>query len=496
MAIPDVIIYEGKEPAKPEIPKPASTPVLRRGSRAEEVRYVQQVLKERGGQTGLTVDGFFGASTEGAVKNLQTFFGVSRTGIVDQATWGLLHSLGAASAGSPADTITDRITNLEVSLSMDRVSQLTITVSDPDLKMFSANYFQIRRTIEFLGNEFEISSVEISQGQAGEQVVIECRQAGCQRLKRAKGKKTFNVGSATAFAALMARDEGLAFFGEKSTSKGTISRVQNNTTDESSWDVLRRLASENQFVMFEADNRLFFTSQQFLLGKYAVVGTGLNPGFLSTPIRWLSDKSADTVTITTPAIPAPTGQPELFRGVRADAHVRYVQRVLKERGGQNVTVNGIYNTQTQTAVTNVQRFFNISATGRVDFATWAVISSLGAERVTVEERFSVKALECPTVRKSDDDIYALTLSFQVTQEEGRALRPGMTVELIDIPYFDGYFLINEVRWVEGTNSAVSVSARTPVEPSDRKKAEELRARIDYTGGGFANIEVEDAFELT
>jgi peptidoglycan hydrolase-like protein with peptidoglycan-binding domain len=495
VAIPDIIIYEGNSPAKPAIPSPAATPVLRLGARTTEVRYVQRVLKERAGQTGLVIDGYFGPVTEGAVMSLQAFFGNNPTGVVDSTTWKILAYLGAAQPASPQDNITDRVTKVDVSLSMDRVSQITVTVADPGLQMFAANYFQIRRTVKYLGNEFEIASVEISQGPGGEQVVIECRNAACQRLKRDKGRKTFNVGSATAFAALMATEQSMSFFGEKSTSKGTISRVQSDTTDESSWDVLRRLAGENQFVLFETDNRLFFTSQQFLLGKFAVVATGTNPGFLATPIRWLTDPTEAITIVTSPAIPAPTGQPELYKGMPTNAHVKYVQTVMKQRAGQNIVIDGIFGSQTQGAVLNVQRFFKIPATGRVDFATWGVIKFLGGEQKTYKKEYSIKALDCPSVRKSDDDVYALTLSFQVTQEDGRQLRPGMTVTLADIPYFNGYFLINEVRWTEGTNSAVSVSARTPQEPSDRKKAEELRARIDYTGGGFAAIQPTDAFEL-
>lgn len=496
MAIPDIIIYEGETPSKPAIDRPATTPDLRRGSQGEPVRYVQNVLKDRAGQT-ITVDGIFGLTTEGAVKNLQAFFGLTVSGVVDAPTWSILFSLGAAQAGSPQDNITDRVTKVDVSLSMERVSQITVSVADPGLTMFAANYFQIRRTVKYLDMKFEISSVQISQGRGGEEVMFEARSAPCQRLKRDKGQKTFNVGSATAFAALMARDQGMAFFGERSTSKGTISRVQNDTSDESSWEVLRRLAGENMFVVFETDNRLFFCSQQFLIGKFAVMAKGTNPGFLSTPIRWLTDPTGEATTTTTaPAIPYPAGEPVLVRGMAKNAHVTYAQRVLKERAGQNIVVDGIFGNQTLGAVQNLQRFFKIPVTGQVDYQTWAILKFLGAAQTSTKKEYSIKALECPNVRKSDDDPYALQMTFQVAQEEGRSLRPGMTVLLADIPYFDAYFLINEVRWSEGTNTAVSVSARTPQEPQDRKKAAELRSRIDLTGGGFANIEFVDAFELT
>lgn len=495
MPISSVIIKDGNVEAAPEIVAPTVKPQLRLGARGEAVTYVQKVLKERAGQAAIVVDGVFGASTDGGVRSVQGFFGLPKTGIVNDKTWDVLALLGAAQAGSAQDDITDRVLQLDVSLSMDRVSQITVRVADPNLEMFSANYFQIRRLVEYLGNEFEIAAVEISQGKGGEVVAFEARNAACQQLKRDKGKKTFNVGSATAFASMMARDKGMSFFGEKSTSKKTISRVQNNNTDESSWDVLRRVAGENSFVLFETDNRLFFCSQQFLIGKFAVVATGTNPGFLATPIRWLSDLEGEVVEVKQ-MIPYPDGEPLLYKGMPKNAHVSYVQRVLQERASQMIAIDGLFGASTVTAVTSVQAFFGLPKTGKVDVATWKVVKFLGGEQNIVKREYAIKALECPVVRKSDDDIYALTMSFQVTQEDGRQLRPGMTVLLADIPYFEANFLINEVRWTEGTNSAVSVSARTPQEPGDRKKAEQLRARIDLTGGGFANIQPTDAFELT
>jgi peptidoglycan hydrolase-like protein with peptidoglycan-binding domain len=497
MTIPPIIIRDGDVPSKPLIAPPTTRPELRIGARSEEVRYVQTVLKDRAAQN-IVIDGYFGTQTAGAVINLQRFVGLAATGIVNAATWRVLAILGAAQPGSPRDNISDRVIKVDVSLSMDRVSQISVDVADPGLEMFKANYFQIRRIVDYLGMRFEIASVEIRQGSGGEEVSFEARNQRCQLLKRDKGQKTFSTGTASTFASLMAREKGLSFFGEQSAPKETISRVQNENTDESSWDVLRRLAGENQYVLFETDNRLFFTSQQFLIGKFAVVGKGTNPGFLSTSIRWLSSSEGSvstSTTVTAAEIPYPAGQPVLYKGMPTNSHVSYVQRVMKERAGQNIVIDGIFGNQTLGAVTNVQRFFGLPVTGQVDYSTWAVIKFLGGQQVATRTDYVIRALKCPTVRKSDDDVYALTLSFEVTPEDGRKLRPGMTVTLDDIPYFDGNFLINEVRWTEGTNSSVSVSARTPQEPSDRKLAAELRARIDLTGGGFANIQATDSFEL-
>lgn len=394
--------------------------------------------------------------------------------------------------GTVSDNIADRISKMDISLTMDAVSQIAFEIPDPGLKMFQANYFQIRRKVTYLDFDFEIASVEIAQGQGGEMVRVEARTAACQQLKRDKGRKTWSVGSPTALAALLAKQVGLKFFGENTAAKKKIGRVKNDTTDESSWDVLKRLAQENMFVCFEADGRLFFCTQQFLLGKFALVAEGSYPGFLATPIRWLTDPTAVTST-DVEEIVAPAKEPLLKKGSKDKEHVKFVQKVLSQRALLNVATDGVFDDSVVEAVKTFQTRNNVTITGQVDATTWPLLKALAKKQTLALPELALKTIECPQVRKSDDDVYALQMSFQVDKAEGRKLRPGMTVYLEDIPYFNGYFLIGEVRWTEGTNSTVSVSARTPQEPDSDKARAKLNKRIDYTGGGFASVNPDDIF---
>ena len=187
------------------------------------------------------------------------------------------------------DDISERILSMDVSLTTDMASQITFTVADPGLLMTRANYFQVRQVVTYLGYKWEMAAVEVQQGQAGEEVVLECRPQAIQKLKRDKGMRIFDEGTPTAFAAARAKDVGLGFFGELSPARGIISRIRNANTDESTWDVLQRLAGDVQFWCFESDGRLFFTSQYFLLGKFALVTANTKPGFLSTRIDWTTN---------------------------------------------------------------------------------------------------------------------------------------------------------------------------------------------------------------
>lgn len=394
------------------------------------------------------------------------------------------------------DDISTRILSMEVSLTTDMASQVTITVADPGLRMMRANYFQVRQLLTYLGQKWEMTAVEVRQGQAGEQVVLECRLQAVQRLKRDKGARTFSEGNPTAFAAARAAEVGLGFFGETTPSKGTISRIRNDRTDESTWDVLVRLAGENQFWVFESDGRLFFTSQQFLLGKFALADTGTNPGFLSTRVNWATNgrvvqqsttPTQPTLVQVQPAIPGPAGRPTLAVGATGE-HVRYFQNVARQRAGQNIVVDGIFGPQTLGAVRNIQTFFKVDVTGVVGTQTWAVVDFLASGLQLVGGSsalpFSVIPVDCPNVRKSDDAPEEMSASFRLERPVGRRMRPGMTVFVDGIPGFAANCLVTEVSWSEGGIDPVSVSARTTEIPTLGPERDKLLQKIDLTGGGY------------
>lgn len=402
---------------------------------------------------------------------------------------------------SPKDNIADMVTSMEISLTMDAVSQLSITVADPGLRMFKANYFQLRQPVQYLDMKFEMASIEVSPGSVAEQVRIDCRNFASQKMKQEKGATVFNGGSASFLAAQKARQFELRFFGEETPPKDNISRVQNENNDESTWDVLKRLAGDNQYVMFETENRLFFCSQQFLMGKYAVIGAGISvPDFLATPVYW-GNSAPDPVRTASgvefvrrrPLIPEPPRFPRLERGDQGPA-VEYLQRVLRERASASVETGGYFGPRTETAVRNVQKFFGIERTGVVGPHTWNIIRLLGSgrePRQTFEytELYGLRPLEVPTLRRSDDSWEEASFDLRVDRDLGIQIRPGMTVKLDGVGGFNGYYLVGEVRWSEGTNDPVSITGRTPQKPSETTgengESTTPERNIDYTGGGFA-----------
>jgi peptidoglycan hydrolase-like protein with peptidoglycan-binding domain len=65
---------------------PMAEPVLKRGSRGEAVRQLQQALKDLGYDPG-AIDGQFGPDTEAAVKAFQGHSEIAVDGIVGEITW-------------------------------------------------------------------------------------------------------------------------------------------------------------------------------------------------------------------------------------------------------------------------------------------------------------------------------------------------------------------------------------------------------------------------
>lgn len=170
----------------------------------------------------------------------------------------------------PVQDISSVCTELSVSWTMDAVSQMQVSLIDANMEFFSANLFQVRRRIKYGDSEFEIASVEVDQG-PGEsaKITLECRRRAIQRMKQDKTPEAYGGVTATDYAQIVADRFNLDFVGEPTSAKRTITKSSGPNTDESVWDILRKLAGDAQFSVFESDGTLYFASQEWLLGKWA-----------------------------------------------------------------------------------------------------------------------------------------------------------------------------------------------------------------------------------
>lgn len=198
---------------------------------------------------------------------------------VDKLT---IETLQVGELGDRLVQVHESILDLSIDLSADMVSELKFKVSDPYLKLHNNNYFMIGRTVEYGDYTFEIAAVDLKFGSSAE-VGVTARSQATQKLRREKGNKNFGKISPSTFAAQAAARVGLSFFGEDSAVDGQIVRVQKDKTDESTFDVLKKLAGKNEFRFFEANNTLFFASESFIVQNQGKFEISLDMAGLGTP---------------------------------------------------------------------------------------------------------------------------------------------------------------------------------------------------------------------
>lgn len=184
--------------------------------------------------------------------------------------------ISVGTKSSTAQEITSVVTSLSVSHTMDMASSLQFTVHDKDLRMLKNNYFQLRREVYFRKEIFEIASIDVSSGESGDaQVAVECFPRAIQKMKRDKKPRNYGSTSSYDYVKKIAKEFNLYFVGQRTSKTQSIPQAKNEFTDESVWDVIKRLAEEAEFVCFVAsipyevstqkEGVLFFISQKQLL---------------------------------------------------------------------------------------------------------------------------------------------------------------------------------------------------------------------------------------
>ena len=102
----------------------------------------------------------------------------------------LVESITVGEVGEKNVEIRDSVTDLTFALSASSVSEIKVTVHDPDFKMHNSNYFMIGRRVVYDEVAYEISAVEVKHGRR-DSCVFTARLEATQKLRREKGQKNF-----------------------------------------------------------------------------------------------------------------------------------------------------------------------------------------------------------------------------------------------------------------------------------------------------------------
>ncbi len=265
---------------------------------------------------------------------------------------GLVWSQGQIDAAIDA-----AILSVNVSYGMDMCAQVTATVHDPAFHLAANNFFWITRDVwyrskqimefedplfsgrtSYLTQAFEIGRASLGPSQGSGAVwTLELRTKAIQQMKRDRGNAR-NPGGAAAsipgeghvFAMNAARKYGLIPVVEETDKADTTSLKpftpgEDGSEGSSVWDVLKAMAGQAKFVVFEADGHLFFCSHKFLLGKWGVASSRLrvmNPetntrhSMLAQycPAQWPTDKSATIQVLAVPTLAKSDNDPFEVQG--------------------------------------------------------------------------------------------------------------------------------------------------------------------------------------
>lgn len=317
--------------------------------------------------------------------------------------------------------IRQSLLSLNVSYSMNMVTQVTATVLDPNFTMTRNNYFIVGRdatysTTSWLGpsnmeGEFyggasldyrnderwitlflEIASVQVGPGPGSSPVVtIEMRTKAVQQMRRDKNPGAIKAnGSDWVIAA--AKQYKLRYAVQKTSKNKNINKASGDQQADSTWTVLENLASDAKFLLFESDGILFFVSQHRLIGKWGASQVSLD--------------YVDPQTNKSSILP-----------------------------------------------------FNVIP---LEWPPGITNSDPDIRKIFEPTRGAFQLYQCPQLRQSEDDPLAADGSAQIDFISGSALRPGMTVLLFGIPMFDNRpFLITEVSFDQLTREPVSISFASP-----------------------------------
>lgn len=297
--------------------------------------------------------------------------------------------------------INSSILSCSTSYGMDKVTEISMQIHDPEFKFGSNNYFNIGRdvlyttktirnidttrsdgvaAIDQIQLKMEIAEISVDQGDGLNPIwTVNCRTKAIQQMKRDKEPGTI-VGDSTDYVRAAARKYGLEFIGEATDKKKQITKATGDNEADSVWDVISNLAGQAKFKVFEADGVLYFASMKWLLHKWG-------------------------------------------------SHLISYDVEEKNR-----------NTGKTSNVTVTKRFIPL---------------------VSTPEGKLFELMKIPSISKSDNSPMEAQGQAVISRTNGVAIRPGMTVYVGGIPTMEGYYLVTAVDFDELSPDPVGISFATP-----------------------------------
>lgn len=161
--------------------------------------------------------------------------------------------------------------SMTVSRTMSEVSELVVTVDDPDWQMLATLGEPLGGQIRTMSLNYIVDSYDLDSGGGQGGLTLNCRPKSVRDLKNRRGALVMNKVSPTTFAQREVLAVGGKFVGQPSPVRSRVAReVKSNTDDEkpSSWTTIRTLAESLGYIFYE-DNNVFYFGKPSWLAKSA-----------------------------------------------------------------------------------------------------------------------------------------------------------------------------------------------------------------------------------
>lgn len=157
---------------------------------------------------------------------------------------------------------------MTVSRTMDQVSELVVTVDDPDWDLLGMIGEPLGGSIKTMGLSYLVDSYDLDPGGGQGGLVLNCRPAAVRALKDRRGPLVMNKVSPTTFVHREVLAVGGKFVGQPSAVRSRVAReVTSNTNDEkpSSWTTIRTLAEDLGYMFYEDGGTFYFGKPSWLV---------------------------------------------------------------------------------------------------------------------------------------------------------------------------------------------------------------------------------------
>lgn len=164
--------------------------------------------------------------------------------------------------------LVEAVTGANLSLSLGELTQFTLAVADPGLRILESRLLHSGGALDWWGLPMEVAVLEPGQGTT-EQLTVTARSLVGLKMKRATGALVEANTTPTEFMARRVAAAGGKFVGEPSAGRPQVGRKAPGPGEapESDWDVGQRLATELGYIAGEAAGTYYFGRPSWLMGR-------------------------------------------------------------------------------------------------------------------------------------------------------------------------------------------------------------------------------------